>query len=728
MSRNGSGVYSLPAGNPVVTGTTISSSWANTTLSDIATALTGSIAADGQTAMTGNLQMGNNKITGLAVATATGDALSYGQAATVTTLTTTGNVTIGGTLTLTGGLTLNGNVTVGDASTDTLTVNATSTFAAGATFSSTFAANGGATLGDASGDALTINSSAVSIPNGLNFDSNTLVIDATNNRVGVGTASPAGTFQVVGATDQIRAGDGTSTAFLGGSASSGYTGTITNHPFIFYTNSVEQIRITSAGSVGIGIASPSHKLQVFTSSSNIASFTRDLSTDVSLNVSADNDGTVLETGGVHNFRVFTNGSEKMRITSAGNVGIGTSSPGSLLDTRFSTNPTVDNAIGNNTLRVYTSVAQSADVGGAISLGGLASGSQLVGFGQIAGRKDNSTVSHYAGYLQFCTTASGGTMSEKMRLDSSGNLGLGVTPSASNTPTLQMAGGAALAGLSGGWTFLGNNWYYNAGSKYIANGVASLYEQVSGKHAWYTAPSGTAGNAITFTQAMTLDADGDLGIGTTNPTNALDITRASGVSTYIRLLQSGVESWQIGMPATVGSLAFLNSGVERMRIDTAGNLLVGATGTLNNNKLFVAKSSLVVGINVLDGIGEACRFYSNGTAVGTISVTGSATAYNTSSDYRLKENIAPMTGALDRVAQLKPVTYSWKVDGSAGEGFIAHELQSVVPECVTGEKDAVDAEGNPQYQGIDTSFLVATLTAAIQELKAEVDALKAQINQ
>ena len=79
MSRNGSGVYSLPAGNPVVTGTTISSSWANTTLSDIATALTGSVAADGQTPMTGNLQMGGNKVTGLGAATASGQALSYGQ-------------------------------------------------------------------------------------------------------------------------------------------------------------------------------------------------------------------------------------------------------------------------------------------------------------------------------------------------------------------------------------------------------------------------------------------------------------------------------------------------------------------------------------------------------------------------------------------------------------------------------------------------------------------------
>ena len=86
----------------------------------------------------------------------------------------------------------------------------------------------------------------------------------------------------------------------------------------------------------------------------------------------------------------------------------------------------------------------------------------------------------------------------------------------------------------------------------------------------------------------------------------------------------------------------------------------------------------------------------------------------------------MTGALAKVAQLKPVTYKWKVDGSDGEGFIAHELAEVKPDCVSGEKDAVDAEGKPIYQGIDTSFLVATLTKAIQELKALVDAQATEI--
>jgi len=118
------------------------------------------------------------------------------------------------------------------------------------------------------------------------------------------------------------------------------------------------------------------------------------------------------------------------------------------------------------------------------------------------------------------------------------------------------------------------------------------------------------------------------------------------------------------------------------------------------------------------------FRRNSSTVGTITTSLSVTTYNTSSDYRLKENIAPMTDALAKVSQLKPCTYVWKATGETSQGFIAHELQEVVPECVTGEKDAVNEDGSIKPQGIDTSFLVATLTAAIQELKAEFDAYKA----
>jgi len=120
-------------------------------------------------------------------------------------------------------------------------------------------------------------------------------------------------------------------------------------------------------------------------------------------------------------------------------------------------------------------------------------------------------------------------------------------------------------------------------------------------------------------------------------------------------------------------------------------------------------------------GNVINWRKAGTSCGNISVSGTSTTYGTSSDYRLKENITPMTGALAKVAQLKPVTYTWKEDGKPSQGFIAHEIQAIVPECVVGEKDAVDKDGNPDPQNLDTSFLVATLTAAIQELKTIVDA-------
>jgi hypothetical protein len=125
---------------------------------------------------------------------------------------------------------------------------------------------------------------------------------------------------------------------------------------------------------------------------------------------------------------------------------------------------------------------------------------------------------------------------------------------------------------------------------------------------------------------------------------------------------------------------------------------------------------------------AMRFYNQtpSAVAGAISFTGTTTTYGTSSDYRLKENVQPMRGALAKVALLKPVTYKWKADGLDGQGFIAHELQEVIPDSVYGEKDGIDDRGEPKYQNVDASFLVATLTAAIQELNAKVTALEEQV--
>jgi hypothetical protein len=205
----------------------------------------------------------------------------------------------------------------------------------------------------------------------------------------------------------------------------------------------------------------------------------------------------------------------------------------------------------------------------------------------------------------------------------------------------------------------------------------------------------------------------------------------------------------GLSTNVGaaSMIFRTAATERARIDSSGNLLVGTTSRLTGERLSVAASgsgnntcvfkfdstddrAIVISLHAGSSGGTSRKHYAfldaGGFERGSIGVNGSSTSYVTSSDYRLKENIAPMTGALGVVQQLKPCTYTWKNGGIAGQGFIAHELQEVVPECVTGEKDAVDADGNPQYQGIDTSFLVATLTAAIQEQQAIITALTARV--
>jgi hypothetical protein len=254
-----------------------------------------------------------------------------------------------------------------------------------------------------------------------------------------------------------------------------------------------------------------------------------------------------------------------------------------------------------------------------------------------------------------------------------------------------------------------------------------------------------------------DASGNVGIGTSSPTAKAQIGDATVAATNRLVFGKAQTATESNLPAigqqsagvgndlalagtsTSATIRFYtgastNSGeigtgsnAERMRIDSSGNLLVGTTTAIAtvSNSLHV-KAANPAYFQITGGSGSIVFRNSSNSTVGTIAIGASSTAYNTSSDYRLKENIAPMTGALNKVAQLKPVTYKWKVDGSDSQGFIAHELAEVVPDCVTGEKDAVDAEGNPVYQGIDTSFLVATLTAAIQELKAELDATKAEV--
>ena len=228
-----------------------------------------------------------------------------------------------------------------------------------------------------------------------------------------------------------------------------------------------------------------------------------------------------------------------------------------------------------------------------------------------------------------------------------------------------------------------------------------------------------------------DASGNVGIGTSSPLTKLHLQDNAAV--FIQMTDSGDGASRIGQNGTALTFGVdaANGATERARIDSSGNLLVGTTSSFDTGyKMSVACAAGTGGI-ILKAVSTATNYplgfkNSSGTEIGTVSITTTATSYNTSSDYRLKEAIAPMTGALAKVTALKPCTYKWKADGSDGQGFIAHELDEVVPGCVTGEKDAVDADGNPQYQGIDTSFLVATLTAAIQEQQTLITALTARI--
>jgi hypothetical protein len=335
--------------------------------------------------------------------------------------------------------------------------------------------------------------------------------------------------------------------------------------------------------------------------------------------------------------------------------------------------------------------------------------------------------------------------EAMRIDASGNLGLGVTPSAwgNGRVALQLKSNGAL--YSGdNLAALSSNAYDDGSFKYISTNAASLYENRLGQHAWYNAPSGTAGNTISFTQAMTLDASGRLLIGATSGSRKLEVHTANGTETAILLNQSGVGAATLFVPASTNALAFglFNGGSgiveERARIDSSGNLLVGTTNTVIWN---TTNTGVVIGgstdpaiqisrsgdvnllLNRTTSDGDIQVFARQGALVGSVSVTTLLTTYNTTSDYRLKNNQTPLTGSGAFIDALQPKTWNWAQDGSKGAGFIAHEFAEVSPSSVSGIKDAVDKEGNPVYQAMQASSaeVMANLVAEIQSLRKRLAA-------
>jgi hypothetical protein len=362
-------------------------------------------------------------------------------------------------------------------------------------------------------------------------------------------------------------------------------------------------------------------------------------------------------------------------------------------------------------------------------------------------------------LAYTGTLTGGTGvvnigSGQIYKDASGNVGIGTS---SPGAKLDIVNGSIL--LSNTYALV---WKDSGGT------ARQILQYFSDNSLYIDAPNGSTvfRNGASNTEKMRIDSSGNVGIGINNPSQKLyvegsivgksndnyfgnfpdgayvDIGNLGTSEVYIETRSNVLANINLNFRAKgSASHVFNTNSIERMRIDPSGNLLVGASADIfASGRLQVTTSSFGVNVSELatDGGGTAfaanrtssdgwvAGWYRAGSGVGSIAVTSTTTTYNTTSDYRLKENVAPMTGALATVAALKPVTYTWKADGSAGQGFIAHELQAVVPDAVTGEKDALNKDGKPQYQGVDTSFLVGVLTAAIQEQQAIIQNLTTRL--
>jgi hypothetical protein len=359
----------------------------------------------------------------------------------------------------------------------------------------------------------------------------------------------------------------------------------------------------------------------------------------------------------------------------------------------------------------------------------------------------------------------------LTIDASQNVGLGATPAAWVGATGFQVRNTAIEGRSGlpSYGTFSANGYTDSGTwKYISTDFASRYTQFQSQHLWYTAPSGTAGNAITFTQAMTLDASGNLGIGTTSPSYRLT---AAGASTSGSVTALAIENPSTNPASEVrqeflaggSTWAYLTSsynsnspyfaigvsGAERARIDSSGNFAVGSTsnsdgrikvdatsGTSINcavwakNSAGSASGTYVCWNAATTGNNGFMDFYTEASATlrGTISYNraGGLTAYNTTSDYRAKTVTGAVQNALSKVALLKPSTGRMNGATEDIDFFVAHELQEVVPSAVTGEKDAVNEDNTPKYQMVDKSALIPLLTAAIQEQQALIETLTQRI--
>jgi hypothetical protein len=295
-------------------------------------------------------------------------------------------------------------------------------------------------------------------------------------------------------------------------------------------------------------------------------------------------------------------------------------------------------------------------------------------------------------------------------------GLNSALSAVNNFSMQLSGGNVGIGFASPAQKLSIAGTVGAGASDITDAIYQRAQAVSGSY--FTILHSGTGLTGTYPDLVT-DATAGAHIRLTAGELTNDFSGSVDICAYGK---TGVTT---GNYITFSRRTGVNTIAESGRFENNGNLLVGSA-TNSGARIRCEFSGQTFGLRVgtTSTSATAVQFvYEPSTQVGGITTSTSSTSYITSSDYRLKEDVSPMVGALAKVQALKPVTYKWKIDGSSGEGFIAHELAEVCPHAVSGEKDAVNEDGSINPQGIDTSFLVATLTAAIQELNAKVTALE-----
>lgn len=361
----------------------------------------------------------------------------------------------------------------------------------------------------------------------------------------------------------------------------------------------------------------------------------------------------------------------------------------------------------------------------------------------------------------------------------GNVGIGGTPAAwsGTARVLEFDGQAAdyigFNSATSGYIYQ-NAYYDGTNNVYKNTGLATAYGQAAGVHSWFGAASGTAGATAALSERMRISSSGNVGIGTAAPDTALTVSggdiKATGSVRNQMLVIERTDSandyqYQIAGGSSSDSqfLAIVDNkgggAAERMRIGSGGTITLGPSG-VSGVSVFPNWSAggglLYWNRTTTTAVTTALRFDNAGVAVGSIIYNNNSAAYNTSSDYRLKTDAQPMVGASARVQALNPVNFEWIASGDRVDGFLAHEAQSVVPECATGTKDAMmdeeyevtaaieatyDDDGNelteavdavmgtrsvPDYQGIDQSKLVPLLTAALQEALNKIDDLETRL--